>query len=71
MESDDVFPEEGAKGDAPVVRVGSNDNFLQILSCGRNPQTASIPAFVQRGDVWSLLWNPLLTTLILSLVQGR
>ena len=70
-ESDDVFREEGAKGDAPLVRVGRNDSFLQILTCGQNPQTASIPAFVQRGDVWSLLWNPLLTTLILGLIHGR
>ena len=44
-ESDDVFREEGANGDAHVIRVGSNDDFLQISTCGQNPQTASIPAF--------------------------
>eukprot|EP00966_Prymnesium_polylepis_P328072 7383880-Prymnesium_polylepis.1 len=60
-ESDDISREESTKGDAPLVRVGRNDSFLlQILSCGQNLQTASVPAFVQRGDVWSLLWNPLL-----------
>ena len=70
MESDDVSREEGVKGDAPVVRVGSNDDFLQISTCGQNPQTASIPAFVQRGDVWSPLWNPFVPTLILGLMHG-
>ena len=70
VESDDVSREEGVKGDAPVVRVGSNDDFLQISTCGQNPQTASIPAFVQRGDVWSPLWNPFVPTLILGLMHG-
>ena len=54
-ESDGVFREEGVKVDAHVARLGSNDDFLQISTCGQNPQTASIPAFVQRGDVWSPL----------------
>eukprot|EP00966_Prymnesium_polylepis_P017394 401372-Prymnesium_polylepis.1 len=64
-ESDDVSREEGARGDALVVRMWSN--------CAQKPQTVPIPAaaFVQRGHVWSLLWNPLLTTLILGLMHGR
>ena len=33
-ESDGVFCEEGVKGDSPVFRVGSNDDFLQISTCG-------------------------------------
>ena len=69
-ESDGVFREEGVKGDSPVVRVGSNDDFLQISTCGQNPQTASIPAFLQRGHAWSPLRNPMVPSLILGLMHG-
>jgi hypothetical protein len=70
-ESDGVFREEGVKGDSPVFRVGSNDDFLQISTCGQNPQTASIPAFRRQGHAWSPLRNPFVPSSILSLVHGR
>ena len=71
MESDDVFREEGAKGDAAVVRVGSNDSFLHFLSCRQNPQTdcldsricatgrcvvTVVESFADHVDSWTNLW---------------
>ena len=68
-ESDDVFREEGANGDAHVVRVGSNDDFLQISTCGPTAPNLANPAFRRRGHVWSPLRNPMVPSLILGLMH--
>lgn len=69
-ESDDVFRAEGANGDAHVVRVGRNGEFLQISTCGPTAPNPANPAFLQRGDAWSPLRNPFVPTLILGLMHG-
>ena len=70
VESDDVFREEGANGDAPMVRVGSNDDFIQISTCGPTAPNPANPAFLQRGHAWSPLRNPMVPSLILGLMHG-
>ena len=69
-ESDDVFREEGVKGDAPLVRVGSNDDFIQISTCGPTAPNPANPAFRRRGHAWSPLRNPMVPSLILGLMHG-
>ena len=69
-ESDDVFRADGARGDAHVVCVGCDGDFLQILICRPTAPNPANPAFVQRGRTWSPLWNPFLPTLILGLLHG-
>eukprot|EP00966_Prymnesium_polylepis_P018862 434536-Prymnesium_polylepis.1 len=49
-ESDNVFREEGANGDAHVVRVGYNGDFLQISTRGPTAPNPANPAFLQRGN---------------------
>eukprot|EP00966_Prymnesium_polylepis_P089536 2072899-Prymnesium_polylepis.1 len=71
-ESDDVFRGEGARGDALVVRVLSNDNFLQFRLALRSRKLAS--GGRGRGGAMCgrscALWNPLLTdVLILGLMH--
>ena len=69
-ESDHVCREEGVKGDSPVVRVGSNDDFLQISTCGPTAPNTANPAFRRRGHAWSPLRNPMVPSLILGLMHG-